>query len=197
MSRSMAPRSLVALALLWAASAEAQTIPFAPPPGAPSSVGTGGASASVCGTLLSAGNLNVATTGTAEETLFTYQLPANTLLNDGDRLRITTWAIVAANANLKSLIVRAGGAAGSIIGQAGPNAANNQPAMLFIDWVRSGVNAQDAGSINVIATTAAVRQLGTTVNLSTATDIVVRGTTPTAAGDLTLKGVVIECGKRP
>jgi hypothetical protein len=62
-------------------------------------VGSGTTTALVGGTLFTS-TTAAATTGTAEETLMSYTMPANTLAVNGRGVRITAWGSTAANVNV-------------------------------------------------------------------------------------------------
>lgn len=152
--------------------------------------GTGTAVARVGG-VLHVYTTKQTTTGTVEEVLATYTLPANTLARDGQAVRITAWGDNAANTNGKTERIRVGGIGGTVVAQ---RASAVSGAIWRIDLivVRTGAATQVSSALltenNALSTWAAAP----TATLSGAVDIVVTGETPTAAGDLTFKGLIVE-----
>ena len=131
-----------------------------------------------------------ATTGTSEEVLATYTLPANTLSADGKAIRVRAFGKHAANANVATLQIRAGGIGGSVIATCTANVSNGQWVMDVI-YIRTGASAEIAGSL-VFGSTGAGNALPGTQNTANAIDIVVTGATPTSAGDVTFIGMIVE-----
>lgn len=152
-------------------------------------IGTGTATAAVGG-VLHVNTTARATTGTTEQVLATYTLPANTLSAAGKAIRITAWGTTAANTNSKTVRIRLGG-----IGAQGviSMTTSTSAAVWRLEAVvaRTGASTQDViawglqGSNNVIFSQ-------TTLTLSSANDIVVTGITATSAGDATFKGLIVE-----
>lgn len=134
--------------------------------------------------------VNLATTGTVQETLYTYTLPANVLNADGRWLRIHSVWSTAANANAKTFLIHFGGT--TVCGAAvGTNAGLLQ---CDVDIVRTGASAQvysaNAWANGVDAYPRPTTSLTKTDTNTIAIDFI--GTTATSAGDLTLKSVLIE-----
>lgn len=152
--------------------------------------GTGTAVASVGG-VLHVNTTSQATTGTSEEVLATYTLPANTLSASGKAIRVTAWGTSAANGNTKIVRIRFGGIGGtqtSAVTWTGSGSAWKQ----VTEIIRTGATTQEScgqahGNAATLITYAAPTQ-----TLSGAVDIVVTATTPTAAGDVTFKGLIVE-----
>ena len=128
-----------------------------------------------------------ATTGTSEQVLATYTLPANTLSEDGKAIRIKGTFTTDANSNSKGIRIRFGGSAGELI--ISRSATDNNLAIVFdVTIVRTGAATQIA--FGTLGPTAAYT--ATTQTLSNALDIVAQATTGTAAGDVTFRGWTIE-----
>lgn len=132
-----------------------------------------------------------ATTGTVIQTLYTYVVPANTLSADGQSLHIQGEATVAANANNKNWQVDFGG---TTLYSTTSAAFNNVNIRIDCNLFRTGAATQKS-VCQTISTTAA-GGVSLTVNagslvttpaetLSGPVTINFRGTTPTAAADLT------------
>lgn len=100
----------------------------------------GGESAKVGG-MLHVDTIAVGTTAvTTEEDLMSYILPANTLLKDGQGVRIRAHFSLGANANNKTLKIYFGATAAIIVG---PVASNAKDTILEVEVYRTGVGAQD------------------------------------------------------
>lgn len=138
---------------------------------------------------------DVATTGTVIETLYTVSIPANTLAVDGQSLRVTVWATTAATANNKTLTVTFGA---TTIGVLGPAAFNNNVLEMVCDIFRTGAATQKAicRGDNVSIGAVAINGQGTFTTpaeaLSGAVALLVRGTTPTIAGDMTARTTTVD-----
>ena len=65
--------------------------------------------------VLNVNTTSQATTGTSEEVLATYTLPANTLARNGQAVRVTMRGYHAANSNSATLRVRLGGIGGTVL----------------------------------------------------------------------------------
>jgi hypothetical protein len=153
-------------------------------------VGTGSAEGVVGGAL----NVNTtvqATTGTIEEVLATYTLPANTLSANGKGVRVTAAGLTAANGNTKTMRVRFGGIGGTQVCSsttATSGVAWHQTAEIF----RTGAATQITGCTSTAGTAANTNINTAAQTLSGTVDIVVTGTTATASGDATLYYLVVE-----
>jgi hypothetical protein len=144
------------------------------------------------GTTLPSGVLCVnttpqATTGLAEEVLATCTITANTLSANGMALRVTAGTTSAANANNKTLKIRLGGIGGAtVLSVATTTSAASFKADAVI--VRTGAATQIASA----SALASNQTTSPTQTLANALDLVVTGTTATAAGDLTLQFLIVE-----
>lgn len=151
-----------------------------------------GSSATIGG-VLCVNTTSQATTGTVEEVLATCTIPANALSANGKGVRISVSVFTAANANTKTASIRFGGIGGTVIATTGGTAANNIAGQLNAVVLRTGAATQYSyGSANYDTSSVRVTRGAPTQTLSNAVDIVVTGTTPTAAGDLTFGAFVVE-----
>ena len=142
-------------------------------------------------TVLAAAALDAATTGTGEEVLYTYSLPANTAGKDGDTLEFFFTAQAAANGNSKTIRFRVGGIGGtSLCGVAGTGNSTAISCRALCQrvsvstmwcWTSGYIAASPQGSATSL----------TGLDLSAAISIVATGTTPTAAADVAIKSVFI------
>ncbi len=138
---------------------------------------------------MDAAYVNQATTGTAEETLYTYNLPASSFVVDGASLRIYSLWRTAANGNTKVPRTKINGTeiAGASV------ATNNGKLVIEAQLIRTGTDAQlwesdtmaNGGNANSRVPTASAFDDGA------AMAITFTGTTATASGDLTLVSVRI------
>lgn len=138
------------------------------------------------------------TTGTVIETLYTTIIPANTLAVNGQSLRIKTTAVVAANANNKNWQIDFGA---TTLYATAAVAFNNVNITIECELFRTGAATQKS-LCQTIATTAAGGVSLTTNSgsllttpaetLSGPITINFRGTTPTAAADLTARYAIID-----
>ena len=143
-------------------------------------------------TVLHVNTTSQATTGTSEEVLATYTLPANTLSANGKAIRVTAWFVSTADAVSKTARIRFGGIGGTVVATNNSSAASATH-MLTTLIVRSGAATQESvgsGLYNGTATNAIVTS--PTQTLSGAIDIVATGTTPSGAGQMTFKGLLVE-----
>jgi hypothetical protein len=151
-------------------------------------VGSGTTTALVGGTLFTS-TTAAATTGTAEETLMSYTMPANTLAVNGRGVRITAWGSTAANVNAKMIKVYFGTSVPAVITTSSSGAAWRATAYM----TRTGAAAQTSwGEILVSASAAAYGAFTATEALTSTVLIKVTGTTATAAGDATATGFMVE-----
>ena len=151
--------------------------------------GTGTATGRVSN-VLNVNTTSQATTGTSEEVLATYTLPANTLSANGKAIRIRAWGNHAANTNATTGRIRFGGIGGTAIATHF-SATSNGSWILEAVVVRTGAATQAAnGNGNFGTNSPSVSS--PTQTLSNAIDIVVTGTTAVAAGDLTFYGMIVE-----
>jgi len=155
--------------------------------------GAGTATATIGGVIHS--NVTpVATGGTSEEVLATYTLPANTLSADGKMLRIRAVVTHAANANVTTWRIRLGGIGGTELLQLGGIATPGTVMLGEIVVARTGSAAAVTTSIGTYSTFVIAKGVTIASGLDYTADIaiVVTGTTPTAAGDLTFKSLLVE-----
>jgi hypothetical protein len=152
--------------------------------------GTGSAVATLGG-VLNVNTTSQATTGTVEEVLATYTLPANTLSANGKGVRITVSFEGAANTNSKTCRVRFGGIGGTIVTQRTFSTSGD-----FVrgvaEVIRTGAATQQSSgsTANVNGITSTVS--APTQTLSGAVDIVATCITATASGDATFRYMLVE-----
>jgi len=130
------------------------------------------------------------TAGTSEETLDSFSLPGGTLAADGDCLRISGRGIAASNGNNKTLLVKFG--ATTVATMLVASSGDGWDFSVVIR--RSGAATQVASGSITRASVSAFSTVGgqfteTTPaeTLSGALTIAVAATTPSSAGDFTLK----------
>lgn len=132
-------------------------------------------------------------TGTSEQVLQTYSLPANTLANAGDSVRVSCWGTTGANGNNKTMKLYFGA---SVI--ATPTAATNAKGW-YLDMVvmRTGAATQAALGRGVVdVTPVTVYQNAGTDALTSAVTIKCSGTDGTSsAADITANGMLVELVK--
>ena len=144
-------------------------------------------------TVLHVNTTSQATTGTSEEVLATYTLPANTLSANGKSLRLTVIAATASNANSKTLKIRLTNTAGAQLSSVATSGSGYD---LFanLNIVRTGASTAyafgPAFAFNGTAQIAAAYAISATWSGDVV--IVVTGTTPTSAGDITFKCLLVE-----
>ena len=145
------------------------------------------------------------TTGTVAETLYTVNIPANTLTADGQSLLVRFTFITAANGNNKNALLSFGA---TNIWSTGQGAFNNNLDTVTCQIFRTGAATQKSICLLSHFTNAAVSALGgaNTVaggngnsalttpgeTLSGAVTILARALTPTAAADLTAKSLTVD-----
>ena len=128
-------------------------------------------------------SLTATTTGLAAETLRTWTIQPGTMLTKPG-FRLVAMATALNNANAKTLTVRVNGT--SVGSLAAPTSAATSISLEVECWVRSATVLQ---CDRTNRTEAGVLSGGTapaTVDLAAAITVIVQGTTPTAAGDMTL-----------
>jgi hypothetical protein len=154
--------------------------------------GTGSAVATLGG-VLNVNTTSQATTGTVEEVLATYTLPANTLSANGKGVRITAWGTTAANGNAKTTRIRFGGIGGTIVATVA-GSSSGSAVVLSCVITRTGAATQTSVSLTQLmaSSTNSVTVAAPTQTLSGTVDIVVTGTTAASAGDLTFVGMIVE-----
>lgn len=139
---------------------------------------------------------DVTTTGVAIETLYTFSIQAGTLAVNGESLRFTVYATTAANANSKVLDLTFGATTIGTLTAAG----NDDLYRMICDLYRTGAATQKAicqttgADLTTAGALTAARAVVTTPaeTLSGAIAVLVRGTTPTAAADLTARAATID-----
>lgn len=129
------------------------------------------------------------TTGTIEQILATYTMPANTLGTNGYALRIEGGYSTAATANNKTIRVRVGGIAGTVI-LAYTSATNNGNVWFSALLTRRTATTTYGNGYATDGATMAVTGAAPTPTLTNNVDIVITGETPTASGDLSLQQAV-------
>lgn len=139
----------------------------------------------------------LATTGTSEEVLATVTIPANTLSENGAAIHVNFFAHTAANGNNKTLRIRIGGIAGTIVCDTGAIAANNLNIRSYGPVVITRLTALTAtsasqgpagadGDAAPASWTTWNSKRGASIDWTAAQDLVITAITPTSAGDLTL-----------
>lgn len=145
------------------------------------------------------------TTTTANETLYTITIPANTLAADGQSVVIDFGFITAATANNKNALISFGA---TNIWSTGQGAFNNNLDRVVCQVFRTAAATQKSicslahftnsavsalGGANTVIAGNGNNQLTTPAEtLSNAVTVLVRALTPTAAGDLTGKYVTVD-----
>lgn len=138
--------------------------------------------------------INATGTGTSEQTLGTYSLPANSLDVNGRALRIRAFFVTAANGNTKTCKLYFGAKSLST----GAITTASAAPYLELNVVRSGVGTQIIGGIGFGGTTGivpvALTGAGTAAEDETAAIVIkATGTDGTSsAGDITLCGFTVE-----
>lgn len=123
----------------------------------------------------------VTTTGTTEEVLSTYTMPANTLDSNGRMLHMLVGATTANNANSKTLRIRVGGIAGTMI--ASQLVSSPASRMFFDVYVVRRTSTTGFAS----ETQNTINQTSITTDFTGSIDIVLTGQTSGAAGDVTVQ----------
>lgn len=144
-----------------------------------------------------------ATAGTSEEILATCTVPANTLSASGSGLQVRLFAHTAANANNKQIKIRVGGIGGTTVFDSAATASNNQNWSTTWPFSIQRIGAATAtvnGSVSRFNDSASSTPAGShyatlkaaSITWANANDLVITGTTPSAAGDLTLDSYIVE-----
>jgi hypothetical protein len=130
---------------------------------------------------------NVSTT---ETDLITYSLPANTLSANGQKVRITTWGTIAANANSKTVKLYFGSTA--VVTRT--STLNNGSWVVTGLVARTGATTQIEVGSNVFSADLALipSTASPAETLSGAVTIKVTGTSATASSDVTALGMYVE-----
>jgi hypothetical protein len=130
------------------------------------------------------------TTGTIEETLASYAMPANLLNRNGQRLFIRAWGTTAANGNNKTQRLMLGS---TQLVTTGALAANDKDWQLNAIVIRTGqasATSTALGSANAAGVAHDV--VASTEDFSTALTIALKATDASSAADTTLKGFTVE-----
>lgn len=144
-------------------------------------------------TALNINNTSQATTGTVKETLATFSIPANTLSANTKTLRIKAWFITAANANSKTMGIDFGATTVATFTTSQSGHFTHLEAIVSRTSANNQTWVGKADSWNAANGFAANYTQGTSTETDTgAITLNVFGTTPTAAGDVTFKGVIVE-----
>ncbi len=143
----------------------------------------------VGGRLCSSG-ASVPTSGTGLEALATCQIPAASLSSDGaSYLKVRAWAATAANGNSKTLAI----AFGATTCATHTNTLNNGSLVVEATILRMSATVQTCAGSGLPSTGAqSVTVAAPAETLANQLTLAINGTTPTAAGDLTLKGFTVE-----
>ncbi len=129
------------------------------------------------------------TTGTTIQTLATCSIPASALSVDGMGLKVKAWGQTAANGNSKVLEIFFGATMCASL----TSAVNNGAIVEETTILRTSAATQECAgtAISGAGVVGAVRAAPAEDTTNTI-ELVVKGTTPTAAGDLTFKGLTVE-----
>lgn len=133
------------------------------------------------------------TTTTIEQSIATYTLPANTLANPGDAVRVMCWGATASNNNSKNATLYFGTSSIELGGNTVSKIINNKKWFLTMTVMRSGAATQTVvGTGAVDATLLSTYTNAGTDSLTAAVTIKCTGSTPTAAQDITAQGFLVE-----
>jgi len=142
--------------------------------------------------LLCVGAALVTTTGTAEQTLATCTVPANTLNANSMTLRVTASGLTAANGNTKVIRARWGGIAGNACA-AVSTSGSGVGWRLVSEITRLGdATHQWCIGAGTAATSTGLTISAPTLDLTAANTIVITITTATQAGDASLYHYMVE-----
>lgn len=134
------------------------------------------------------------TTTGGESTMATYTLPASTLANPGDAVRVLCWGGTASNGNAKTARLYFG--TSSIIWSTsgtGYSSPNNKPWYLELIVMRNGAATQQVmGRGTVDASPMTLYAQAGSDTLTSAVTIKCTGLTPTAVQDMTAQGFLVE-----
>ena len=141
------------------------------------------------GCLYNVGGQNLTTLTTSEEVLATITVQRNLLYNVREGLYIWAFGTTKNNGNNKQVRIRLVGLTGSIVADTGAVALNNG-AFMVEGWIlRAGANSSELVGRTAMGTTPTTSYLAdVTTAMATLGSVVITGATPTAAGDLILKG---------
>lgn len=139
--------------------------------------------------LYSERDIGVTTTGTVEEVLGSVTIPANTLNADYAGVDVLATFSAAANVNNKTVRLRVGGLAGTLVAEILNDATSGNRFQLRVTLMVNGSGSMDgAGAYTRTTGTSGVYGVPTLTGLtfSGTIDIVATGLTGTSAGDVTL-----------
>lgn len=132
---------------------------------------------------------SAATTGTTIQILATCSIPASALSVDGMGLKVKAWGQTAANGNNKVLDIFFGATMCASL----TSAVNNGAIVTETTILRTGAATQECVGTGVSGSGTAHGMRATPAeDTTTMIALTVKGTTPTAAGDLTFKGLTVE-----
>ena len=139
----------------------------------------------------SATELTTATTGTSEEILYTWTIPANTFRQTGGPvgLRIEAFASGAANTNTKRLRVRIGGIGGTLMCDRTTAVSGDLMQCVVECLVATSTSFACVTNQNIKAASFEATADATGITFTNALSVVVTGVTVTAATDMTLRAV--------
>lgn len=129
------------------------------------------------------------TTGTTIQVLATCSIPASALSVDGMGLKVKAWGQTAANGNNKVLEIFFGATMCASL----TSAVNNGAIIAETTILRTGAATQECAGMAMSGTGGAYAMRAAPAEDTTTTiALTVKGTTPTASGDLTFKGLTVE-----
>lgn len=129
---------------------------------------------------------------TTEEELYSYTLPAGTIANDGEGIRVTAYGSFAGNANTKTIEFRFAGNA--YVGNAVTSAPNGVDFKAEFQVLRSGAtSAVGYGDLTVGAVSQGIDTSKAGVTWANTNDVTIAGQNGTAAAnDIVLSMVIVE-----
>lgn len=143
----------------------------------------------VIGGRLCTSTTSAPTTGTAIQVLATCTIPASALSVNGMGLKVKAWGISAANGNNKALGIFFGATLCASL----TAAVNNGSIIAETTILRTDATTQECAGTAIASTGGASALRATPAEDTTAAiALTVKGTTPTASGDLTFKGLTVE-----
>lgn len=143
----------------------------------------------VIGGRLCTSTTSAPTTGTTIQILATCSIPASALSVDGMGLKVKAWGQTAANGNNKVLEIFFGATMCASL----TSAVNNGAIVAETTIIRTGAATQECAGMAVSGTGGAYAMRAAPAESTTSTiALTVKGTTPTASGDLTFKGMTVE-----
>lgn len=132
---------------------------------------------------------SAATTGTTAEILAQCSIPANALSVDGMGLKVKAWGITAANGNNKTIRIDVGGSTCATL----TAATNGGVISVETTILRTGASTQECGGTGIASSgTVSATRTAPAEDTTATMQVAVKGTTPTASGDFTFKGMTVE-----